>query len=357
MSYNKNVSPVRVAIIGCGKKARDHAREILKRENTEIVVVCEPEPAAYEAMANIFSQASLPAPPNLPQLERLLHDYGDDLDVAVIVTPHVFHFEQARSCLEAGLDVLLEKPMVVTADEANQLIEARNRTGQLLVIGFNGSLSPQIRTAARYLRSGEFGEILTINATVWEDWSDKYIGHWKQDADISGGGFMFDTGAHMLNTVADLAGEDFRQVAAWLDNRTAPVDILGVVMGRLNSGALVTMNACGASMKGIGSEVRIYCTNGIIRTGIWGEFLEIQRPGDALKPVEFRGRTNAWEGVFEQFLAVRNKKIENPSPPEIGLRMAKLWDGIKLSAKQGGIPVNLENRGINDRANSCQSLE
>ena len=96
MSYNKNVSPVRVAIIGCGKKARDHAREILKRENTEIVVVCEPEPAAYEAMANIFSEASLPAPPNLPHLDQILQDYSDDLDVAVIVTPHP---EMARIAL------------------------------------------------------------------------------------------------------------------------------------------------------------------------------------------------------------------------------------------------------------------
>ena len=338
-----NESAVRVAVIGCGKKARDHAREMLKREGTvNIVVVCEPVAAAYEAMAAVFSEAGLPIPPNQPDLDRLLQDYGDDLDIAVIVTPHAYHFEQAKSCLEAGLDVLLEKPMVVTADEARRLIETRDRTGRLLVIAFNGSLSLQVRTAAKYLRSGDFGDILSINAFVWEDWSDKYVGHWKQALDISGGGFMFDTGAHMLNTVADLAGDDFQQVAAWLDNRASPVDILGVVMGRLASGALVTMNACGAGMKAIGSEIRIHCTNGIIRTGVWGEFLEVQRPGEPLSPVTLPGMVGAWQGVFEQFMAVRNGEIENPSPPEIGLRMAKLWDGIKLSAKQGGIPVSLD---------------
>ena len=99
---------------------------------------------------------------------------------------------------EAELDVLLEKPMVVTADEAKNLIDVRDTTGRLLVISFNGSLSPQIRAAATLLRSGELGAILSVVAFVWENWSDSYKGHWKQDAKISGGGFMFDTGAHML---------------------------------------------------------------------------------------------------------------------------------------------------------------
>jgi predicted dehydrogenase len=339
----KSRTSVRAAIIGCGLKAQGHAKEMLQQQSdTEIMVVCEPSPVAYDAMASVFGEVDMPAPPNQPQLDQLLRDYGDSLDVALIVTPHAYHFEQAKACLEVGLDVLLEKPMVVTADEARQLIKTRDQMDRLLVIAFNGSLSPQIRTAAKYLRSGEFGDILTITATVWEGWADSYIGHWKQDPEISGGGFMFDTGAHMLNTVSDLAGEDFRQVAAWLDNRSSTVDILGVVMGRLDSGALVTMNACGATMQTIGSEIRINCTEGIIRTGIWGEFLETQRPNEAPEPTA-RGAHKAWDGVWEQFLAVRNGEIENPSPPEIGLRMAKLWDGIKLSAKQDGIPINLDN--------------
>jgi predicted dehydrogenase len=331
---------VRVAMIGCGRMARGHVKNMLKQpETTEIVVVCEPSAAAYEALAEVFSQGGLPQPPNEPDLARLLRDYADQLDAAFIVTPHAYHFEQARACLNAGLDVLLEKPMVVTASEAQQLIQTRDRTGRLLVIAFNGSLSPRIRKAAEVLRSGELGDILSVSATVWEGWADSYVGHWKQDPVISGGGFMFDTGAHMLNTVSDLVGEDFRQVAAWLDNRHAPVDLVGVVIGRLESGALVTMNACGATMKTIGSDVRLSCTKGIVRTGVWGEFLEMQRPGETtLAPVE----VPVPQGVWEQFLAVRSGKIANPSPPEIGLRMARLWDAIKLSASQGGVLVNLD---------------
>ena len=77
---------------------------------------------------------------------------------------------------------------------------------------------------------------------------------------------MFDTGAHMLNTVADLVDEDFIEIAAWLDNRDNSVDILGCVMGRLRSGALVTMNACGGAIHRA-RLVRVFYTKAIIRTG------------------------------------------------------------------------------------------
>ena len=191
----------------------------------------------------VFTDAGLPPIPNSADLESLLRDHKSHLDVAFIVTPHAYHYEQARACLEAGLDVLLEKPMVVTADEAQKLIDVRDKTGKLLVIAFNGSLSPQIRTAERMLRNGELGQILTVSGLSWENWRTPNIGTWRQQPEISGGGFLFDTGAHMLNTITDLAGEDFVEVSAWFDNRETPVEILGAVMARLKSGAMVTMNA------------------------------------------------------------------------------------------------------------------
>lgn len=331
---------VRVAMIGCGGMARGHVRNILKQQDTtEVVVVNDPSDEAYAEMQKLFTDANLPAPPNVKDLTTLLSDYRGKIDVAFIVTPHAFHYEQAKACLEAGLDVLLEKPMVVTAAEAESLIQTRDATGKLLVIAFNGSLSHQIRTASAMIASGEVGTLQNIVAYVWEDWSEHYSGHWKQIPEISGGGFMFDTGAHMLNTVSDLANQDFVEVAAWLDNRGKPIDILGCVMGRLESGALVTMNSCGNAIHSCASEIRLFCTDAIIRTGIWGEYLEIQRQGEKqLQPVSVPPSLGAWE----QFYAVRSGKMKNPSPPEIGLRMAKLWDAIRASAAQNGVPVRLK---------------
>src|SRR4051794_1646245 len=336
----------RVGFIGTGVMARVHLREMLERDDTTVAAVCEPSEQAYARTAELFDQHGLAAPPNEPDWRRFVEAHGGQLDAAFIITPHAFHFAQATACLEAGLDVLLEKPMVMNADEATTLIDTRDRTGRLLVVAFQGSLSPQVREASRLLRSGELGPILNINAVVWQNWATLTAGTWRQEPSLSGGGFLFDTGAHMLNTVSDLAGEDFVEVAAWLEDDDRPVDVRAVVIGRLASGALVTMNACGSAIPSCHSDIRVFTSGAILRTGIWGEALEIQRAGAAkLRKVASVAPVPVWE----QFLNVRAGRIENPSPPEVGLRMARLWDAIRESASNGGDVVRLETSDVDER--------
>ncbi len=326
-------------MIGVGGMARHHLRTILQHfPDTNFTVVSDPSDEMYAETVKVFEENNRPVPPNVKDLDKLLNTYGDELDTAFIITPHKFHHDQAKACLEAGIDVLLEKPMVMTADEAVSLIETRDKTGQHLVVAFQGSLSMQVRTADKLLRSDIIGDIRTINGQVWQKWLGPHEGSWRQNPELSGGGFMFDTGAHLLNTVSDLAGEPFVEVSAFLDNRGRPVDINGVVIGRLESGPLVTLNACGEAFPSCHSEVRVIGTKGMIRTGVWGKYLDIKYRGEddwTAVPVPHS------LGVWDQFMAVRSGDIENPSPPEIGLRMAKLWDAIKASAGQGGIPVKI----------------
>lgn len=328
----------RLAMIGVGGMARHHIDLILKQtDTTEISVICEPSPQQYQQACALFEAEGVTPPPNQPDLARLLADHP--VDAALIITPHVFHYEQTAACLEAGVDVLLEKPMVMNAQEAESLIAVQQRTGRLLVVAFQGSLSPQVRTAVAMLRAGQLGRLLSISATVWQGWGPNTAGTWRQVPAMSGGGFLFDTGAHMLNTVVDLAGEGFAEVAAWLDNNGRPVETMGVVMGRLKSGPWVTMHGCGETINTWASEIQVFCTAGILRTGIWGERLQMQRKAG---PPRFRAVAVPQSmGVWQQFLAVRAGQIPNPSPPEVGLRMARLYDAIKESAAQNGHPVQL----------------
>jgi predicted dehydrogenase len=329
-------SPAKVALIGCGLMMRHHVRSSLLKQaaTTQITVLCEPSPAAYEAMAKVFTDADLPAPPNEPDLNKLLQNYP--LDAVFIATPHADHHDQTKACLEAGLDVLLEKPMVMNAEEAQSLIDVRDRTGRLLVVAFPGSLSPYLRAGVDMLRSGDLGKLLTISATIWQNWGPNTVNTWRQVPEIAGGGFLFDTGAHMLNTVVDLAGEEFVEVAAWLDNYGRPVETLGVIIGRLASGGLVTLHGCGEAIPSCASDIRVFTTDAILRTGMWGEFLELQRSGqDKLMPVAVPPSL----GVWEQFLRVRRGELANPCPPEVGLRMARLYDAIRASAARNGQPV------------------
>ena len=102
--------------------------------------------------------------------------------------------------------------------------------------------------------------------------------------------------------VGDLAGEEFVEVAAWLDDNGRPVETVGMVMGRLRSGAWVTMHGCGEAIPSCASDVRVFCSQAILRTGIWGERLDIQRAGaKQMRPVKVPAST----GVWQQFMAVR----------------------------------------------------
>ncbi|MCY4019635.1 MAG: Gfo/Idh/MocA family oxidoreductase [Chloroflexi bacterium] len=322
----------RTALIGAGGMARRHL-PLMIESGAELRVICEPSSNNYEVTVELLEELGAPPPPNEPDLASMLEGHAEALDAAFIVTPHNLHHDQAKMCMEAGLDVLLEKPMVINASEAVSLMETRDRTGKLLVVAFQGGLSPQIREAARLIQSGELGELLNVTGMVWQGWKEATVDTWRQIPEVAGGGFMFDTGAHMLNTLCTLVGEDFASVAAWTDNRGAPVDIDGVVMARLESGALVTINGCGDSIPGLDSEIFVALSGGVIRTGIYGERLLIRRAGETdLRPVDLPKMRGAWE----QFAQVRAGEIENPCPPEVGLRMAKLWDAIVESASRDG---------------------
>ncbi|MDX1435562.1 MAG: Gfo/Idh/MocA family oxidoreductase [Anaerolineales bacterium] len=333
---------IKTTIIGCGGMAGAHLRRMLRESpGTEIQVVNEPNPANYAAYIDIFNEPEFvdmrhKIPPNEPDLDRLLNNY--DLDAAFIVTPHAYHHDQTIACMERGLDVLLEKPMVMTTEEALSLMDVRDRTGRLLVVAFPGSLSPEIREASRMVRDGDIGRLLSISADIWQNWGELSHGTWRQDPPVSGGGFLFDTGAHMLNTVVDLAGEDVVEVAAWMENNGRPVETMAVAMGRLASGALITLHACGETIPTWRSKIHVFGKDAIILTSAWGHFFEIQRAGEeAFTPVEVPDSS----GVWEQFLAVRDGEKPNPCPPEVGLRMVRLYDAIKESAARGGGIVKL----------------
>ena len=96
------------------------------------------------------------------------------------------------------------------------------------------------------------------------------------------------------------------------------------------------MNGCGDAIKSCHSDVCVFCSGAILRTGVWGERLQLQRDGqEEVLPVWVPASLGQWE----QFLRMRRGELPNPCPPEVGLRMARLWDAIQESARQGGKPV------------------
>ena len=191
-------------IVGTGGMARWHIRSMLAQTRTaRIVGFVEVSEAQRDATRKLFADAKRECPPFYDSIGKLVRQQGAP-DAAFIVTPHKFHLENTRDCLAAGMDVLLEKPMVLNAAEARRLIQIRDKTKRLLVVAFPGSLSPAIKKAKQLLQQGAIGRVTHVAAWVHQAWKRATTGTWRQVPEISGGGFLFDTGSHMVNTVLDL---------------------------------------------------------------------------------------------------------------------------------------------------------
>ena len=136
---------VKVGLIGSGGMARNHIRRMFVGfQNTSITAVCEPSDKAYSETIKLFQHHEREVPPNVKNLSEFLRVYASGLDAVMIVTPHALHHKQAIACMKSGLDVFMEKPMVMNTFEAEDLIKTRDETGKLVVVAFQAFLHQEL---------------------------------------------------------------------------------------------------------------------------------------------------------------------------------------------------------------------
>ncbi|MGO6666732.1 Gfo/Idh/MocA family protein [Rhizobium ruizarguesonis] len=328
---------LRLGVIGAGLKAAEYAESWVKMPEIEFAALADTTAASRQRLIDVCLAAGAPEPKSFEDYRQMLTECRGELDIVYVSTPHAFHAEQATAVAEAGLDLFLEKPMVTTVTEAETLIAAQKKSGVTIVTAFQGGLSPLVLDTRRRALAGEFGELIAISGMIWESWSSNYDGHWKQQPDISGGGFMFDTGAHMMNTVCLLANSDFDSVSAHMNNHGRQVDIATAVSARLKNGALATLTAAGEGPPGCASYIAFFYSKAIVRIDAWGGWREISigRTAEPREEAEILGNP------MKNFLAIREGKMENSGSVEMGLRFARLWDAIKESAAADGASVRI----------------
>ena len=319
-----------VVIVGAGGFARRHVDCMFAMEKSvRIAGFVEPAEKSRAQMAKFFEEKGKKnVPPFFNTLKEFLAANKGPADCSVIVSPHNLHVAHIIENMKAGMDVLVEKPMVLSGAEARRAMRVRDETGRLLSVAFPGSYSPAIHKAKELIAAGEVGKVMSIAVYTFQHWRNATVGTWRQIPEISGGGFLFDTGSHAVNTMIDLAGSDVAALSAIQDNRGTPVEISSAISGRFKSGVFFTLCAEGNAIN-CQARIAVIGTEGILLTGSWGESLKLVKPGcwDE-KPVEYP----ASKGVFEQFLRVRDGKIPNPCPAEVGLRFAKFMDMVRASA-------------------------
>src|SRR5271157_470528 len=133
---------LKVAIVGCGKIADDHAAQIQRIKGCEMVGVCDREPLMAQQLYERF-----PVKQHFSDLNELLNEARPD--VVHITTPPESHFDIARHCLESGCHVYVEKPFTLCEDDARTLIALATEKGLKITAGHDD----QFRHAARRMRA------------------------------------------------------------------------------------------------------------------------------------------------------------------------------------------------------------
>ena len=236
--------------------------------------------------------------------------------------------------MRAGLDVLLEKPMAVTVEEAERLLRVKRETGRTVLVAYQGSLSPLFARVRGLVASGDIGELIAVQGAVWQDWAPQFEGNWKQRPELSGGGFVFDTGSHLINAVCDLSGRAFRSVAARFDRRGLPVEVVGTVTGALADGIPVTLAFCGESGPVLPVLALLPSSAAASPASMsGGRALTIETGGGQ---EECRFEEGSLHDAGDLRARFGRARSTTRRPPETSLHLVRLWQAMQRSAGLGG---------------------
>ena len=151
---------LRVGFIGCGWIAGSHIKSFLKQPDVEIVAGCDLVPGKAKAFFEKYGVTG--AKTDYASHKEMIADKSLHLDAVTICTYNRQHANCAIDALNAGVNVLLEKPMCVTLDEAIDLLRAEKKSGKILTIGFQPRYNNNCRKIKRIVESGELGKVYYV---------------------------------------------------------------------------------------------------------------------------------------------------------------------------------------------------
>lgn len=196
---------VAIAVAGFGLIGREHVRRVREEPQVRLAAIVEPDPTAAAAAADCGA-------PVVPSLEELV---ARRLAEAVILaTPTTLHAEQAVTCLEVGLPVLVEKPLAHDLAAGRRIVEASERTGVPVLVGHHRRHSPWIRAAKAEIERGTLGRVVLVDALTWFAKPEAYFApEWRRR---KGAGPVLTNLVHVIDDLRNLVGEivEVRAVAS-----------------------------------------------------------------------------------------------------------------------------------------------
>jgi predicted dehydrogenase len=323
------VEQLRIGFVGAGGMGNHHARELLRREEARPVSVCDPSDGARERLLSTLGAAA-EGVHAFADLQEMLE--AASLDAAVITTPHTQHGEHVRACLEAGLNVLVEKPMTTTARDARELIALAEKNDRVLAIAYQRHGDGKFVKARELVQSGTIGEVRLVHVIIAQDCLDIFRpgASWRADPALSGGGHFMDTGSHINDMLLWITGLEPKQVMAFINPEGTLVDVQTAVAVECTNGAVGNLSYTSMSPEWR-EEFTFYGTEGVMRLGA-GEPLRVTRRGeDTVLPRPSAGG----KSPLQNFLDAIQGMAEGQAPPVCGLRVAQLTEAAYKSAQSG----------------------
>jgi predicted dehydrogenase len=219
---------MKIAFSGTGYISKIHARAA-KSSGAELVAVVNHKAESMAAFAKEFG-----IPRQYEIIEAMLKD--GDVDALVVSTPNYLHAPQTIAALNAGLHVMVEKPMSMNAQEADEMCAAAEQSGTLLMVAHCWRFDPDVLWLKE--QSPKLGKIVrTKGIGVHTHWGPS---GWFTQKEFAGGGAMADMGIHALDTARFLLGNP-KPVAAYAKigsyYKDFDVDDTGVIMVEWDNGA------------------------------------------------------------------------------------------------------------------------
>jgi predicted dehydrogenase len=352
----------RIAVVGTGWwSTTAHIPGLKDNPNVETVVLCDRREESLAQAVEHFG-----AMPTYSDVGEMLAN--ERLDGAVVCVNHAAHYEVARACLDAGLHVMLDKPMVLEATHAHDLMQRAQTKGVELIIGYPWNYTENSRRARDIVQSGELGAVeyisslftsMVIEFLRGKDQNYREVfnyavtgpGQAYSDPKLSGGGQGHLQVTHSAGALFFVTGLRADVVTSFMQNFDLLVDVAGafsvkfepVANGYAPVGVLGTTANLGVGDGGH-LEVQVYCERGrLVLDNINGTLYVRRHDGreehfGPLPPDDRYPKFAPANNLVDVVLGC----APNGNPTEVGVRTVELLDAAYRSSAQGGQPVRVK---------------
>lgn len=243
---------VKIAIIGCGGISKSHAMAIKDTPNARLTACYSKTPASAERFAERYGIKAFDS------YEKLLQ--SAEVDAVALCTPSGEHTAQAIAAIAAGKHVLIEKPMSLTLEEADRLIEVADKGGVVVGVISQYRTSPAVEEIKRAIDLGALGRITSgsLQMKYWRSAAYYASGAWRGTWEMDGGGALMNQGIHGIDIFRYLMGAP-QSLTAYARTLTHDIEVedMAVAILEFEGGALGTIEGSTTCNPGYPRRVEI----------------------------------------------------------------------------------------------------